>query len=82
MNNIEEKIENYIRETFDIGDDPEFSNDIHLFDSGFVDSLGAVDIVMFVENEFNIKITQKDITLYPMNTVNEIAAVVKSKLEG
>ena len=82
MNNIEEKIENYIRETFDIGDDPEFSNDIHLFDSGFVDSLGAVDIVMFVENEFNIKITQKDITLYPMNTVNEIAAVVKSKLES
>ena len=82
MNNIEEKIENYIRETFDIGDDPEFSNDIHLFDSGFVDSLGAVDIVMFVENEFIIKITQKDITLYPMNTVNEIAAVVKSKLEG
>lgn len=81
MNNIEEKIENYIRETFDIGDDPEFTNDIHLFDSGFVDSLGAVDIVMFVENEFGIKITQKDITLYPMNTVEEIAEVVKNKLE-
>lgn len=82
MNSIEEKIESYIRDTFDIGDDPEFTNDIHLFDSGFVDSLGAVDIVMFVENEFGIKITQKDITLYPMNTVEEIAEVVKNKIDG
>ncbi len=78
--NVEKIIEDYIREEFEIGDDPEFSNDIHLFDSGFVDSLGAVQIVTFVENKFEIKISQKDITLYPMNTVNEIAAVVRKKL--
>ncbi len=78
--NVEKIIEDYIREEFEIGDDPEFSNDIHLFDSGFVDSLGAVQIVTFVENKFEIKISQKDITLYPMNTVNEIAAVVRTKL--
>lgn len=79
--NVEKIIEDYIREEFEIGDDPEFSNDIHLFDSGFVDSLGAVQIVTFVENKFNIKISQKDITLYPMNTVNEIADVVRKKLD-
>ncbi|MEE0867217.1 MAG: phosphopantetheine-binding protein [Clostridia bacterium] len=79
---IEEIIENYVRETFDIEDDPDFSRDVHLFDNGFVDSLGAVDIVTFIENEFNITVTQKDITLYPMNTINEIAAVVKNKTEA
>ncbi|MGN0164128.1 MAG: acyl carrier protein [Candidatus Ornithomonoglobus sp.] len=75
-----ETISEFIKNQFDIGDDPDFDNDVHLFNEGFVDSFGAVEIIHFIEQEFNIKITQKDITLFPMNTVNEIAAVVDSKL--
>ena len=77
---VEEIIESYIRNEFEIGDYPYFSNDIHLFDSGFVDSLGATTIVMYIEKEFDIQITQKDLMKYPMNTVEEIAAVVNQKL--
>lgn len=77
--NVTEKIFEFVREHFDIGDDPDYTPDVHLFDEGFVDSLGAVEIIAFVEEEFDVKITQKDITLYPMNTVNEIAKVVESK---
>ena len=76
---IQETISEFIREHFEIGDDPDFNNDVHLFNEGFVDSFGAVEIIHFIEENFNIKITQKDITLFPMNTVNEIAAVVESK---
>ena len=77
---ISTKILEFVREHFDIGDDHDYTPDVHLFDEGFVDSLGAVEIIAYVEEEFGIKITQKDITLYPMNTVNEIAKVVESKL--
>lgn len=77
---IAKTISDFIIDKFEIGDDPDFNNDVHLFNEGFVDSFGAVEIVAFVEDTFGIKITQKDITLYPMNTVNEIAAVVESKL--
>lgn len=77
---ITQKIFDYVRDYFEIGDDPDYTTDVHLFDAGFVDSLGAVEIIAFVEREFDIKITQKDITLYPMNTIEEIAEVVKSKL--
>lgn len=79
--NVEKIIEDYIREQFDIGDDPDLTPDTHLFDEGFVDSLGALQIVTFIEDEFSMEITQKDLTLFPMNTINEIAAVVKSKLQ-
>ena len=79
--NVEKQIENYIREQFEIGDDPDLTLDTHLFDEGFVDSLGAVEIVNFVEETFSIEVTQKDLTLYPMNTINEIATVVKSKIQ-
>ena len=77
---IAKTISDFIIDKFEIGDDPDFNNDVHLFNEGFVDSFGAVEIVAFVEDTFNIKITQKGITLYPMNAVNEIAAVVESKL--
>ena len=81
MENIKEILRNYILEHFEIeADDPDFSDDVHLFDYGFVDSLGATEIVLFLEEQFNIQITQKDITLYPMNTIDEIAEVVANKL--
>lgn len=80
MNDIEHKLFDYIRDSFDIGDDPEYTPDVHLFDSGFVDSLGAFVIINFIENTWEIKIDQRDLTLYPMNTVQEIAAVVARKL--
>ena len=79
--NVKEVLRSYILEHFEIdADDPDFSDDVHLFDYGFVDSLGATEIVLFLEDTFQVKITQSDITLYPMNTINEIAEVVESKL--
>ncbi len=77
---VQEKISEFIIDKFDIGDDPDFNNDVHLFNEGFVDSFGAVEIIHFIEEEYGIEITQRDITLYPMNTVNEIAEVVESKI--
>ncbi len=77
---VEETLNEFIRDKFEIGDDPDFTNDVHMFNEGFVDSFGAVEIIHFVEETYGIKITQRDITLYPMNTVNEIAAVVKKKI--
>lgn len=76
---VAETISEFIKDKFEIGDDPDFSNDVHLFNEGFVDSFGAVEIIHFVEETYGISITQKDITLFPMNTVNEIAEVVESK---
>ena len=75
-----EQITNYVKEHFEIGDDPDFGLDVNLFDEGFVDSLGATEIVFFIEDTFQIKISQKDIILYPMNTVREIAQVVEQKI--
>ncbi len=78
---VKETISEFIREKFDIYDDPDFTDDVHLFNEGFVDSFGAVEIIHFIEETYDIEITQKDITLYPMNTVEELAEVVESKLQ-
>jgi len=81
--NVKDALRNFIIEYAGVEpDDPDFSDDVHLFDYGFVDSLGATEIILFLEETFHISITQADITLYAMNTINEIAEVVERKLNG
>ena len=79
---ILKRINDYVCQTCEIEDDPDYDVDTHLFDAGYLDSLGAVELVLFVEKEFGIEIPQKDIVMYPMNTVREIAAVVEQKRAG
>ncbi len=79
---ILKRINDYVCQTCEIEDDPDYDVDTHLFDAGYLDSLGAVELVLFVEKEFGIEISQKDIVMYPMNTVREIAAVVEQKRAG
>lgn len=79
--NVRDTLRDYIIQYAAIEpDDPDFSDDVDLFDYGFVDSLGATEIVLFLEETFGVEITQADITLYPMNTIDEIAEVVERKL--
>ena len=82
--NIEEIIktlEDYIREQFDIGDDPDYNSEVDLFEYGFLDSMGAMEVIAYIEEEYSSEITQKDVVLYPMNTIVEIAEVIANKLD-
>lgn len=53
--------------------DPDFNDDVHLFDYGYVDSFGAVNLVNFVQEAFGIEVSQADLVAYPLNTINEIS---------
>jgi len=80
---IARTIEQYLREKFKIDStDREFDADVHLFDYGYVDSFGAVDLTLFVESTFGITISNSDLVLYPLNTVNEIARFVVKRQKG
>lgn len=77
---ITDTLYQFVREKFDIGDDPDYTPEVNLFDYGFIDSMEAMEIISYVEDRFQVEITQGDILLHPMNSVAEIAAVVAEKL--
>lgn len=80
MQEIETIIDEYLREKLEITeDDDDYDVELNLFDAGYLDSLGAMDLIVFIEKRFAVEISQKDITLYPMNSIAEIAAVVARK---
>ena len=72
----------WVRTHFDIGSDPDYTDAADLFDLGFVDSFGAVEIIAHLEETYQVEITQRDIIVHGMKTLDEISAVVDAKLAG
>lgn len=54
--------------------------DTDLFKGGYVNSLFALEIVMYLEKEFGIKLKNKDIKEKNFKTVKDIAAVIERYL--
>ena len=58
----------------------DIQTDTDLFKGGYVNSLFALEIVMFLEKEFKIKIKNKDITEKNFRTSDSMAAVIEKDL--
>ena len=56
--------------------------DTELLSSRHINSLFALQIVMFVEKEFGIKLGRKEISTENFHSINAIAALVDRHLEG
>ena len=74
--NINQKIKNYILQSVNL---PDIDADIDLFEVGIVNSLFAIQLVTFLENEFDIQITVEDLDLQNFKSVNSMEEFVKSK---
>lgn len=57
----------------------ELKDDDDIFALGFVNSLFAMQMVMFVEGEFGIRVENEDLDLDNFRTVDAIAALVEKK---
>ena len=75
-----QQLEQHIRERYEIeDDDDEFDADVHLFDYGYIDSIGATALIAHIEKTYGVQVTNQDLMLYPMNTVREIADFIDKK---
>jgi len=79
---VKPELKEWIRSHFDIGDDPDYVDAADIFDLGFVDSFGAVEIIAHIEATWNVEVTQRDIIVHRMRTLDEIADVVDAKMAG
>ena len=80
---IKKTLRDYILEHYSVpAGDSDFTDDVHLFDYGYIDSYGAVDLVSFVQSSFGIEVGQADLVAYPLNTIAEIATFVSLRQRG
>ena len=60
-------------------DDLSLGDDENIFESGFVDSSFAMQLVCFVEEDFGVVVTDEDLDLVNFSTINRIAQFVERK---
>ena len=80
MNDIAKQIRDYIEEMVLYGD-PLESDDTSLIKSGMIDSTGAMEMVFFLEETFEIAVPNDDIKPENLDTVNLATALV-FRLQG
>ncbi len=83
IDNIVTELRTYITNRFAVPEsDPEFTNTVDLFSYGYIDSLGAADLMRFIESRFGITFTDADWVTFPLSSVEEVARFVSNRKLG
>jgi acyl carrier protein len=78
---LKEKVGKFIRANLStLYDAQALSNNDNFFELGFVDSYFAMELVCFVENEFNISVTDEDLDLKNFSSISRVAQFVGRKI--
>ena len=79
---IEESIRKFILENFLFTDDDSaLQNDASFLEEGIVDSTGVLEMVMFVEETFDMTVEDEDIVPENFDSVEKLGAYVRRKKE-
>lgn len=76
---IRETILGFFREKGITGD---LGYDTDLFRGGYVNSLFALEVIVFIERTFSIRVPNKDISESNFQTIDSIARVVEKNVGG
>jgi acyl carrier protein len=70
-------IEEFARREFSIkASDQRFDRSVDLFDDGYVDSIGVIELIQFLESTFAIDIPEEDLFSSEFSTIDGIARIV------
>jgi methoxymalonate biosynthesis acyl carrier protein len=58
----------------------EIADDDNIFKLGFVNSLFAMKLLNYIEKEYNIQVDNTEMNISNFSTVNNICALINSKL--
>ncbi len=80
MEDIKIAIRNYIAENILFsGKKFPYADDISFLENGIVDSMNIMEIVIYIEEHFQIKVNDEDITPMNFDSIDRLAAFVAGK---
>jgi len=78
---IEKQIRQYIADNFLFSDDGyQLSDDVSFLEEGIVDSTGVLELVMFVEETFNVTVEDEEIVPENFDSVSCLATYIRRKI--
>ena len=80
---IQQQVRDYVVENFMYSDDAdELADDLSLLDNGIMDSTGVLELVGFIEENFEIQVDDTELVPENFDSVDLITAYIQRKLSS
>ena len=79
MNGLKDKIRMFIIENFLFGNNDNLEDNSSFLEEGILDSTGILELVGFIEEEFNITVKDEELIPEYLDSINNVTAYLQSK---
>jgi acyl carrier protein len=80
MSETRDKIRAFIMENFLFGNDQGLNDDTSFLDEGIIDSTGILELVSFLEEEFDISVEDEEILPENLDSITNVTAYLEKKI--
>jgi acyl carrier protein len=80
MDSVKDFIVDYIQREYTIPEDTDIMN-LNYVEEGYIDSMGLIQFIAVIEDEFNITFTDEDLASEDVKVVGKMVNLVTSKME-
>lgn len=78
---IDQQVRDFLKENFIFGEGwSDLSGDDSLTETGVLDSMGVLELVMFMEERFGVKVPDEDMLPENLDSLNRIVAYIERRL--
>ncbi|OGU64869.1 MAG: acyl carrier protein [Ignavibacteria bacterium RBG_16_36_9] len=79
MNDHKELVRAFIVDNFLFGDGDKLAIDTPLFDKGIIDSTGVLELIAFIEENFNVTVADEELVQSNFSSISAIDRFIQSK---
>jgi acyl carrier protein len=80
--NYEPAIKNFIVENYLFGDGQNLQNNTSFLESGIIDSTGILELITFLEENYNIRIEDDELIPENLDSINNVSRFLQNKMNG
>ena len=80
MDKIKEKIKGFIIENFLFGEDNDLKDDTSFLEEGIIDSTGVLELIEYLEEEFELEIDDEDMIPENLDSLNNLEQFISKLL--
>jgi acyl carrier protein len=77
---FKQSIQSFFEENFMVEFPPEFDDKDSFLENGIIDSTGVLELIMFLEETYNIKVEDNEVTPENLDSLHALSNFIKLKL--